>query len=97
MFNLLNLGIGSLAVLPISAGGRFTGFPMVAGHSACITDFDFSPFNSHLLATGSEDCVVKMWNLPKATELDNNLRLTDACVNLGPFSVRSKSICQQHY
>lgn len=27
-------------------------------------DIDFNPFNDHLLATVSEDCYVKLWNIP---------------------------------
>ena len=61
---------------------------MVAGHSGCVTDFDFSPFNRRLLATGSEDCTVKLWNLPNEAELKNDMRLTKSLMNLGPFNVR---------
>ncbi len=60
---------------------------MVAGHSACVTDFDFSPFDKQLLATGSEDCMVKLWDLTNETELKNNTRLTNPLVNLGPYNV----------
>ena len=30
-----------------------------------MTDFDFSPFHDDLLATGAEDCCVKLWNIPE--------------------------------
>ena len=80
-------GVGSLAVLPVDAGGRFTGFPMVAGHSAHMTDFDFSPFNNDLLATGSEDCMVKLWSLPSALDLKEDVRLTNSLLSFGPFGV----------
>ena len=76
-------------MLPINACGRFTGFPMVAGHSAKVTDFAFSPFADHLLATGSEDCMVKLWNIPVEKELENNLRLTESVVDFGPLNVCS--------
>ena len=30
-----------------------------------VTDFDFSPFHDGLLATGAEDCYVKLWHIPE--------------------------------
>ena len=74
-----------MAILPVNSCGRFPEFPKIAGHSAQVTDFGFSPFNSRLLATGSEDCMVKLWNIPE--ELDNCLRLTEPVITLGPFKV----------
>ena len=50
--------IGSLAVLPIDSCGRNTSFPTISGHAGFVTDFDFSPFHDHLIATGSEDSTV---------------------------------------
>ena len=84
---ILVIGVGTLAVLPLNASGRFTGFPLVTGHAAQVTDFDFSPFNSQMLATGSEDCMVKLWNVPSVEELDNNLRLSQSVLDLGPVRV----------
>ncbi|CAI8054250.1 Coronin-A [Geodia barretti] len=56
--------VGSLAVLPLDSCGRFTSFPLVSGHSGFVTDFDFSSFHDNLLATGGEDCLVKIWSIP---------------------------------
>ena len=58
-------GLGGVAVLPLESGGRFSSFPFVAGHSGFVTDFTFSPFHSCLLATGAEDCCVRLWQLPE--------------------------------
>lgn len=33
--------------------------------SGFVTDFDFSPFHDNLLATGAEDCYVKLWQIPE--------------------------------
>lgn len=76
-------GIGSLAVLPIGVYGRFTTFPLITGHGGRVTDFDFSPFNHELLATGSDDGVIKLWQIPN--DLNNNVRLSESALNLGPF------------
>lgn len=66
-------GIGSLAVLPLNSHGRFVSFPTIAGHSAFITDFTFSPFDGQLLATGAEDGLIKLWQLPEELGKDQVL------------------------
>ncbi len=38
--------------------------PMLTGHTGEIIDFDFSPFNSDVVVTGSEDTTLKIYNLP---------------------------------
>lgn len=73
LYTNLTAGVGSLAVLPLNSHGRFVSFPTVAGHSAFVTDFTFSPFDSHLLATGAEDGLVKLWQLPEELGKDEVL------------------------
>ena len=53
-------GGGAAAVLNLSeAGGKFSkDLPVVAGHTGPISDLDFSRFDDHLLATGSDDTTV---------------------------------------
>ena len=84
------VGVGALAFLPLNACGRFSGFPLITGHSAQITDFSFSPFKSELLATGSDDCMVKLWDIPAEDRLEVELRLNQSVMNLGPLSVSCK-------
>lgn len=54
--------------------------PLIKGHAGPVTDFDFSPFNESLLATASEDGLIKMWVIPEegivkdVTECDAELR-----------------------
>ena len=62
-----------MAVLPLHSHGRFLRFPMIAAHSAYLTDFSFSPFNDQLLATGAEDGIVKVWQLPEELSEDETL------------------------
>jgi coronin-1B/1C/6 len=38
--------------------------PLIKGHAGPVVDFDFSPFNDSLLATASEDGIVKLWLIP---------------------------------
>ena len=39
--------------------------PLISGHKAAVLDLEFSPFNPYILATASEDCMVKIWALPE--------------------------------
>ncbi|KAJ8922826.1 hypothetical protein NQ315_007861 [Exocentrus adspersus] len=55
----------SLAVLPLDDCGRKSKLmPLLHAHSDTVTDMDFSPFHDGLLATGSQDCLVKIWHIP---------------------------------
>lgn len=50
----------SLAVLPLEDCGRKSKtMPLLHAHTDTVTDIDFSPFHDGLLATGSQDCLVR--------------------------------------
>ena len=72
-------------MLPLSSHGRYTQFPMVAGHSGFVTDFSFSSFDDRLLATSAEDGFVKLWQLPE--ELTKDTVISSACQTLPQCSV----------
>lgn len=38
--------------------------PKINGHKALVTDFDFCPFEDDVIATGSEDLMVRVWRIP---------------------------------
>ncbi|KAG5892782.1 hypothetical protein JTB14_032658 [Gonioctena quinquepunctata] len=64
-FNWEHAG-SSLAVLPLDDSGRKSKLmPLLHAHSDTVTDMDFSPFHDGLLATGSQDCLVKIWHIPE--------------------------------
>ncbi|CAB0000911.1 unnamed protein product [Nesidiocoris tenuis] len=64
-FNVDHNG-SSLAVLPIDDCGRKSKtMPLLHAHTDTVTDMDFSNFHDGLLATGSQDCMVKVWNIPE--------------------------------
>jgi coronin-1B/1C/6 len=49
----------------LSKPGRFEAEqPVVTGHSAAVLDFDFNPFNDNIIASGSDDQTVKVWDIP---------------------------------
>ncbi|XP_047113632.1 coronin-7 isoform X2 [Schistocerca piceifrons] len=71
-FNVDHNG-SSLAVLPIDDCGRKSKtMPLLHAHSDTVTDMDFSPFHDNILATGSQDCLVKIWQIPE-NGLEENL------------------------
>ncbi|XP_065334722.1 coronin-7 isoform X1 [Cloeon dipterum] len=64
-FNVDHNG-SNLAVLPIDDCGRKSKtMPLLHAHTDTVTDMAFSPFNDGLLATGSQDCLVKIWHIPE--------------------------------
>lgn len=38
--------------------------PILKGHHGAVLDMEWSPFDDSLLATGSEDCTIKLWSIP---------------------------------
>uniref|UniRef100_A0A182QAX7 Coronin n=1 Tax=Anopheles farauti TaxID=69004 RepID=A0A182QAX7_9DIPT len=64
-FNWEHAG-SSVAVLPIDDCGRKSkSMPLLHAHADTVTYLDFSPFHDGLLATGSQDCLVKVWHIPE--------------------------------
>lgn len=57
-------GAGSqLGIVPLEAEGvNGTNLSILNSHSDLVTDFEFSPFEDGLLATGSADSTVKIWS-----------------------------------
>lgn len=39
--------------------------PLIRGHTGPVLDVKFSPFRSNLLATGSDDATVRLWEIPQ--------------------------------
>ncbi|CAL1674426.1 unnamed protein product [Lasius platythorax] len=65
-FNVDHNG-SSLAVLPLEDCGRKSKtMPLLHAHADTVTDMGFSPFHDGLLATGSQDCLVKLWHIPES-------------------------------
>lgn len=38
--------------------------PVVGGHKGPVLDIAWCPHNDNVIASGSEDCVVKVWQIP---------------------------------
>jgi len=59
---------GGGAFVPINyedSGKRTPNPPLVSGHKAEVLDIDYHPFNPYIIASASEDCTAKIWQLPK--------------------------------
>lgn len=54
-------------------------YPLVTGHRGPVLDVAWCPFNDNVIASGSEDCTVRVWQIP---ELGLVRPLTDAIVEL---------------
>jgi len=58
-------GGGAFLVLPHNKTGRVApDAPLVAGHKGPVLDVAFCPHNDNVIASGSEDCYVKVWQIP---------------------------------
>ena len=73
-------GGGPFGVFPLSKTGKIDNdAPSYTGHTGAVLDFEFSPFNDFILATGSEDSTVKVWSIPEGGLTAN---VADPLVNL---------------
>ncbi|KAF8455335.1 coronin-like protein crn1 [Terfezia claveryi] len=59
-------GGGAFAVIPLSEKGRAPEqIPLFRGHTAPVLDTDWSPFNDSIIASGSDDGKVFIWQVPE--------------------------------
>ncbi|XP_034090078.1 coronin-B-like isoform X2 [Gymnodraco acuticeps] len=59
-------GGGAFLVLPLQKSGRIDkSYPTVCGHTGPVLDIDWCPHNDHVIASGSEDCTVMVWQIPE--------------------------------
>ncbi|KAK3508733.1 hypothetical protein QTP70_004279 [Hemibagrus guttatus] len=40
-------------------------YPTVCGHTGPVLDIDWCPHNDHVIASGSEDCTIMVWQIPE--------------------------------
>ncbi|KAM6987195.1 coronin-1C-A-like [Aplochiton taeniatus] len=59
-------GGGAFLVLPLNKTGRIDKtYPTVCGHTGPVLDIDWCPHNDLVIASGSEDCTVMVWQIPE--------------------------------
>lgn len=58
-------GGGAFLVVPLDKVGRVDrDAPIVGGHKAVVLDIQWCPHNDDVIASASEDCTVKVWQIP---------------------------------
>ncbi|GFO47590.1 coronin [Plakobranchus ocellatus] len=90
-FNIDSSGGGNLGFLPLSASGRQSSVPIIQAHGDFVTDFDFSPFDDYLLATGSQDNKVSLWLLPDENDTTVT-NLSEPVLSLPLFDKRVENV-----
>lgn len=74
-------GGGAFLVLPLVKTGRVErDHPMITGHTAAVLDIKWCPHNDDVIASCSEDCTVKVWQIPDDGNFTSNV--TDPVVDL---------------
>ncbi|CAN9513228.1 unnamed protein product [Ophioblennius macclurei] len=59
-------GGGAFLVLPLHKPGRIDKCcPTVCGHTGPVLDIEWCPHNDYVIASGSEDCTVMVWQIPE--------------------------------
>jgi len=75
-------GGGMFIVVPMAKVGRIDrDFPGIAGHKGAVLDIKWCPFNDNIIASCSEDCTIKIWNIPDGG-LIGKQNMTEAVVDL---------------
>jgi len=63
-------GGGKIAVREHAKPGKITTPTCLVGHTSQVIDWKFHPFNQSIIATGSDDCTVKVWQIPEVIDSD---------------------------
>ena len=58
-------GGGAVGMMNVGDFGRHDTVPLFSGHKGAVLDVAMSPFNESILATASEDCFAKIWQIPE--------------------------------
>uniref|UniRef100_A0A8C9F087 Coronin n=1 Tax=Pavo cristatus TaxID=9049 RepID=A0A8C9F087_PAVCR len=74
-----------LFAFPLQTGRIDKSYPTVCGHTGPVLDIDWCPHNDQVIASGSEDCTVMVWQIP---ENGLTLSLTEPVVVLEGHSKR---------
>ncbi|XP_051975558.1 coronin-2B [Xyrauchen texanus] len=58
-------GGGAFLIIPLHKPGRIgPHYPKVCGHHGNVMDIKWSPFMDNIIASSSEDCTVRIWQIP---------------------------------
>ena len=68
---------------------------IIDGHRGAVQDLSFSPFHPNILSTASDDCKVKIWNIPDEGILEQNFVAGDEVASLDSHT-HSVRTCNFH-
>uniref|UniRef100_A0A8C6KCQ0 Coronin n=1 Tax=Nothobranchius furzeri TaxID=105023 RepID=A0A8C6KCQ0_NOTFU len=96
-------GGGAFMVLPLNKTGRIDmSYPTVCGHTGPVLDIEFCPHNDNIIASGSEDCSVMIWEIPEGgltssiTEPVVKLEVKDLKAAIEELTKRVKELESKH-
>ncbi|KAG9243605.1 hypothetical protein BJ878DRAFT_510081 [Calycina marina] len=77
-------GGGAFAVIPVNEKGRLPEqIPLFRGHTGPVLDTDWNPFNDRIIASGSDDGKVFIWEVPQGFTLYSD---ADEPTDIAPIS-----------
>ncbi|CZR69800.1 probable coronin [Phialocephala subalpina] len=88
-------GGGAFAVIPINEKGRLPEqIPLFRGHTGPVLDTDWSPFNDSLIASGSDDGKVFIWQVPQGFSLYSDAEEPQDVAPLSKLAGHSRKVGQ---
>lgn len=60
-------GGGAFLVIPLKQTGKIDpNAPLIAGHKGAVLDIQWCPFDDNIIASASDDAIVRVWRIPDA-------------------------------
>ncbi|KAK5118421.1 hypothetical protein LTR62_002935 [Meristemomyces frigidus] len=86
-------GGGAFAVIPLEEKGKVPEqIPLFRGHTATVLDTDWNPFNDNIVASGSDDGKVFLWQVPEAFTLHTDAEEPEDVKPVGKLSGHSRKV-----
>ena len=86
-------GGGAFAVIPLEEKGKLPEqIPLFRGHTAAVLDTDWNPFNDDIIASGSDDGKVFLWEVPDGFTLYTDAEEPPDVKPVGKLSGHSRKV-----
>ncbi|KAK5174772.1 Coronin-like protein crn1 [Saxophila tyrrhenica] len=86
-------GGGAFAVVPLEERGKLPEqLPLFRGHTAAVLDTDWNPFNDDIIASGSDDGKVFLWQVPDNFSLHTDAEEPADVKPVGKLSGHSRKV-----
>ncbi|OIW33914.1 DUF1900-domain-containing protein [Coniochaeta ligniaria NRRL 30616] len=88
-------GGGAFAVIPLNEKGKVPDqIPLFRGHTAAVLDTDWNPFNDRIIASGSDDGKVFIWEVPEGFTLHTDAEEPEDVAPLSKLTGHSRKVGQ---